>query len=152
MAVDRPWLGVGPDNFRQNYGHYLAIADWDRRVHANNMYLDVLAGAGVAAALALVWLVAAAGRTLWRRARDIEVAGAATGAALAVWVVIAGHGLVDSFLSFTSTYVTFAIAAGLALSPGLVALECRARFPEPRNFGTSKPRDLACESRLTARR
>jgi hypothetical protein len=36
-----------------------------------------------------------------------------------VWVVIAGHGLVDSFLSFTTTYVTFAVAGGWAVSRGL---------------------------------
>ena len=30
--------------------------------------------------------------------------------------MIAGHGLVDSFLSFTTTYVIFALAAGLAFS------------------------------------
>jgi hypothetical protein len=133
MAKDRPWLGVGPDNFRQNYGRYVGIANWDRRVHANNMYLDVLAGAGVGAALALLWLVAAAGWSLWRRVREAGAARAATVAALAVWIVIAGHGLVDSFLSFTTTYVTFAIAAGLASSPGLLA------SPEPGTLGTQEP-------------
>ena len=121
IAQDHPWLGVGPDNFRQVYGRYAGVPEWDRRVHANNMYLDVLAGAGVGAALALVWLVAAAGWSLWRRAREAHAASAATVAALATWIVIAGHGLVDSFLSFTTTYVMFAVAAGLALSPGLIA-------------------------------
>jgi O-antigen ligase len=135
IAKERPWLGIGPDNFRQVYGRYLGIANWDRRVHANNMYLDVLAGAGVGAALALMWLVAAAGWALWGRVRDAGVARAATVAALAVWVVIAGHGLVDSFLSFTTTYVTFAIAAGLALSSGIIATLSGTH--EPRNPGTS---------------
>jgi hypothetical protein len=37
------------------------------------------------------------------------------------WVGIAGHGLVDSFLTFTTTYVVFALTAGLAVSPGLDA-------------------------------
>jgi hypothetical protein len=40
-------------------------------------------------------------------------------AALAAWLMVAGHGLVDSFLSFTTTYLTFALAAGLAFSPGV---------------------------------
>jgi O-antigen ligase len=136
MTRERPWLGVGPDNFRQNYGRYLGITTWDQRVHANNMYLDVLAGAGVTGALVLVWLVAAAGWMMWRRARNTEEAKAATVAALVAWVVIAGHGLVDSFLSFTTTYVTFAIAAGIAFSPGIIATP-NPGTPEDRNPGPS---------------
>ena len=66
-------------------------------------------------------------------------------AALAAWLVIAGHGLVDSFLSFTTTYVTFAVAAGLALSPGLIASS------EPGTRGASQLEPV-CASRLTARR
>jgi hypothetical protein len=49
-----------------------------------------------------------------------DAAHAAAISALAIWVTVAGHGLVDSFLSFTTTYLTFAVAAGLALSRGLV--------------------------------
>jgi hypothetical protein len=122
IAADRPWLGVGPDNYRHVYGTYLGIAHWDHRVHANNSYLDILAGAGVVGLLSMLWLAAAAGITLWRRVRQAPAsAHVAAVSALAGWVVIAGHGLVDSFLSFTTTYVTFAVAAALALSPGLIA-------------------------------
>jgi hypothetical protein len=121
MAVEHPWLGVGPDNFRHAYGPYLGIDQWDRRLHANNMYLEVLAGAGLAGLVAMFWLVAESGVRLWRLAHQQapEVNHVATLAALAAWAMIVGHGLVDSFLSFTTTYVTFAIGAGLALSPAL---------------------------------
>lgn len=122
MAADHPLLGVGPDNYRHGYGRYLGIGEWDRRVHANNMYLEILTGAGVPGLLTLLWLIAAAGVALWRRAQLADgSAHAAALAALAVWITIAGHGLVDSFLGFTTTYVTFAVAAGLAFSPGLLA-------------------------------
>jgi hypothetical protein len=48
-------------------------------------------------------------------------AGAKTlaSATCAVCLIVLGHGLVDSFLSFTTTYVLFALAAGLACSPAL---------------------------------
>lgn len=118
MAADRPWLGVGPDNFRHVSGAYLGGERWDPRIHANNMYLEILAGAGVAGLFALVWLVAASGLALVRRCRTAPPhALMPAAAALAAWLLIAGHGLVDSFLGFTTTYVMFAVAAGLACSP-----------------------------------
>jgi hypothetical protein len=123
MASDHPWLGVGPDNYRHAYGPYLGIARWDERVHANNMYLEVLAGAGVVGLVTLLWLVGTVGLALWGGARHAPATThVAALAALAVWVVVAGHGLVDSFLAFTTTYVSFAVAMGLAFSPGVIAV------------------------------
>jgi hypothetical protein len=120
IASDRPWLGLGPDNFRLVYGRYARIERADPRVHANNMYLEVLAGAGLLGLLALLWLVGTAGHALWRRCHRAPLERLMpAAAALAAWVMVAGHGLVDSFLSFTTTYLTFALAAGLAFSPGV---------------------------------
>ena len=124
MASERPVFGLGPDNYRLAYGPYAGIARWDRRVHANNMYLEILTGAGSLGLLALVWLLICTGTALVHRLAHAHgsrhIAGAAMLAALAV---VAGHGLVDSFLSFTTTYVTFALAAGVAFSSGLETSE-----------------------------
>jgi hypothetical protein len=121
LAREHPLFGIGPDNYRLASGAYLGHAQWDPRVHANNMYLEVLVGAGAVGLVAFAVLVATTGLALWRRARRASAAThAGAAAALAVWVVIVGHGMVDSFLSFTTTYVTFAIAGGWALSRGLV--------------------------------
>jgi hypothetical protein len=117
VAADYPVLGVGPDNFRQVWGTYAGRGHGDTRVHANNLYLEILAGAGFIGLVALLWLVAASGRTLFSRWRQCSAAEATFAAVCcAVWLVIIGHGLVDTFLSFTATYVTFAVAAGLAFS------------------------------------
>jgi uncharacterized SAM-binding protein YcdF (DUF218 family) len=110
IAASHPLFGIGPDNFRQASGS-------DSRVHANSMYFETLAGAGIAGLTALVWLLVTSGLALlnrWRRASLLNAIPA--GAFCAVWIVIAGHGLVDTFLSFTTTYVTFALAAGLAFA------------------------------------
>ena len=121
IAARNPLLGIGPDNYRLSYGPYVGAERWDRRVHANNMYLEVLTGAGAIGLIALLALLITSGGALWRRARrSADINHGAVAAALAVWLMIAGHGLVDSFLSFTTTYVTFAIAVGLAFSHGFL--------------------------------
>lgn len=111
IAGDHPLLGIGPDNFRHTYGRYLGLAAWDTRVHANNTYLEVLAGMGLFGLAALGWLAVAAARSavaVIRRKPDTTYS-----AAFAACLAIAAHAVVDSFLTFTSTYVVFAIAAGL---------------------------------------
>jgi hypothetical protein len=114
ISADHPMLGIGPDNFRLTYGRYLGLAAWDSRVHANNTYLEVLVGMGAIGAAALLWLIVAACRSTIARLRaapldTMPLVAAATAACL----TIAAHGVVDSFLTFTSTYVIFALAAGV---------------------------------------
>lgn len=120
IAGAHPILGIGPDGFRHVYGRYSGLTHVDPRVHANNMYLEMLTGAGVPGLASLLWLVGAAGLALARRCQRVpdDLLAPAT-AMLAAWLMVAGHGLVDSFLSFTPAYASFAIAAGLAFSPGL---------------------------------
>jgi O-antigen ligase len=123
---DHPWLGIGPDNFRHTYGTYLGLAAWDTRVHANNTYLEVLVGMGLLGVAALAWLIVAALRSAASMVREIRLKADTTdttdttnasmplaAAALTACAAIAAHGVVDSFLTFTSTYVVFAIAAGM---------------------------------------
>jgi hypothetical protein len=114
---EHPLLGIGPDNFRHVYGRYLGLGAWDVRVHANNTYIEVLAGMGLIGVLALGWLLTratlSARRLLLRsEASTLPLIAAAVAACLA----IASHALVDSFITFTPTYVAFAIAAGLLYS------------------------------------
>jgi hypothetical protein len=110
MALASPLVGVGPDNFRLSYARYAGLATGDPRIHANNMYLEILAGAGVAGALAFGWL-------LWsiaRVTRSSTLANPASLAMTAALLAIAVHGTVDSFLSFAPTYVLFAMTLGFA--------------------------------------
>jgi hypothetical protein len=114
ISRDHPLLGIGPDNYRLTYGPRLGLAAWDTRVHANNTYLEVLAGMGAIGVAALAWLLAAGTRSTLAQVStadsgSIGVVAATTAACLA----IAAHAVVDSFLTFTSTYVVFALAAGL---------------------------------------
>ena len=110
MFLERPLFGVGADNYRLRYGQYSTIKEADPRVHSNSMYFEVLAGAGLLGAAAFLWLGTVQARAALDalRSSPLGVGIAAASAAIAV------HGLVDSFMSFTGTYILMAIALGLA--------------------------------------
>jgi hypothetical protein len=128
ISSERPLLGVGPDNYRLHYGTHLHLAEADTRLHSNNLYLEVLTGTGLVGAAAFALLLTRAAlsgaRTLrrvdalattvgsraWLEARALVLGVAAAAAAVVL------HGLVDSFLSFTATYVLIAITLGLLVS------------------------------------
>jgi hypothetical protein len=137
LIQSRPLLGVGPDNFRHMYGAQLGLETWDERVQANNLYLEVLVDVGLLGLLAFVWLIAApmlvARRQLiGQAAAQRRLAGESTGGAAeapasgAVLVLILGialgvvafllHGLLDSFLAFTSTALLLWMLLGLLLA------------------------------------
>jgi len=126
MLRARPVFGFGPDNYRLAYGAFLSPAtSADVRVHSNNMYLELLVGVGVAGFAAFAWLfwkIARVARAL-TLVRDERSAAVAFGLAAAM-VAIAAHGLVDSFLTFTPTYVVFALVLGCAVA--LTGQEARA--------------------------
>jgi hypothetical protein len=115
MWTERPLLGVGPDNFRHLYSQYLGLAVWDDRVHANNLYLELLADVGLPGTLLFGWLLLAALSQLAWTLRRPRTDGPALwvvglGASLLAFLV---HGLLDYFLEFVSTYLLFWIILGL---------------------------------------
>ncbi len=109
MVAAHPLVGVGPDNFRLTYGDYAGLRAADPRLHSNNMYIEMLAGGGLLAGGAFVWLLWRAGGSLVRAARVVPGVAAAG-------LAIALHGVVDSFLSFAPTYILFSLTLGLAVA------------------------------------
>jgi O-antigen ligase len=127
---EHPLLGLGPDNFRRAYNRYLGLSRPDERLHANNLYLETLAGLGLAGIGALVLLVvgfAGAARTAIRHHGAASVAGLiAIGAAIGLAAYLV-HGFFDYFLEFTPTYgllwLLAGIVAGLAARDTAKAIE-----------------------------
>jgi hypothetical protein len=116
-----PLLGVGPDNFRLVYGEYVGLTSFDTRVNSHNMYLEMLVGGGIVGGLAFAWLCASAAGACVRAVRKAgpQMAAAAAGIA-AGGAAIALHGMVDSFLGFTGTYVLISITLGLAAAAAAI--------------------------------
>jgi len=118
LLLAHPLFGVGPDNFRLMYGPAAGLKDADTRVHSNNMYIEVLVGAGLLGALAFAWLIWRLGVATARAVR-MPTAGRWSPPLLGVAagiVAIALHGFVDCFVGFTPTYVTIALTLGLVLA------------------------------------
>jgi O-antigen ligase len=92
MFLDRP-LGVGPDNFRLEYGRYLHAGRWDTHISSNNLYLELLTGSGLFGLAAFVLLLAA---IRWR----VDVP-------CLVVITFLVHGLADVFFMATPIYFAF---------------------------------------------
>jgi hypothetical protein len=110
-----PILGVGPDNFRHRYSEAVHPAGGgtftDERMHANNLYFEVLADLGLAGMAALVLLIYALARAaLGASARADPLILLPLLAALTFFV----HGTVDYFFEFTPTFGLWWLLMALA--------------------------------------
>jgi hypothetical protein len=121
MLVAHPLLGVGLDNFRLSYGQYAAIARPDPRVHSNNMYLEVLSGGGLLGGAAFFWLIWRAAGVIRMGVKRLDPTLPLYWAVAAACVAILIHGVVDSFLTFTPTYLMMSLTLGLAMAPAVCA-------------------------------
>ena len=118
LIETRPWLGVGPDNFRHLYGAQLGLDTWDERVQANNLYLELLVDVGLLGLAAFLWL------TITPLALALRALRTPATMPLSYWVLGLGagvvaflvHGLLDSFLAFTPTALLFWMLLGMLSS------------------------------------
>jgi hypothetical protein len=111
-----PLLGIGPDNFRRRYPEVLAARRpghrlVDQRLHANNFYLETLAGQGLLGLLALGALAVALARALRARLAEGDLLATAAAVGAATFFI---HGLLDYFLPFTPTYALWWLLLALA--------------------------------------
>jgi hypothetical protein len=119
MVLDRPVLGVGPDNYRWRFGDYSGLTLSHIGVHAHNIYLEWLADGGIIGLLASAWFSLELFRASLRGVTDARSGSSdrlwrlAIVAALTAWFT---HGLLDDFFRYTPTLVAFCMIAGLAAS------------------------------------
>jgi hypothetical protein len=92
-------LGIGPDNYRLEYGKYLSATRWDTRLLSNNLYLEILTGSGILGLAAFFLML---GVRAWHK--DAASLGAG---------VFLLHGVVDVFLMTTPIYFAFWMFCGM---------------------------------------
>jgi putative inorganic carbon (hco3(-)) transporter len=133
LIETRPLLGVGPNNFRHLYGAQLGLETWDESVHANNLYLELLADFGLLGLAAFLWLSVPglAGLVRCLRARSglttsVLLLGLGPGLGVLAFLV---HGLLDSFLAFTPTALLFWMMLAMILNLTAMATRDTAQKP-----------------------
>ena len=120
MFAAHPLLGVGPDNFRLLKWKYMDVPKGDETILANSLYLEFLAGSGIAGLAAFGWLMVELARAVLRRsaaASGLEERQLAWFGVAFLTAVLA-HGVLDYFLKFTPTFLLFWIVAGLVAAGG----------------------------------
>jgi O-antigen ligase len=112
LIGERPFLGIGLDNFRLAYGRLLNADSWNETIHTNNWYLEFLVGGGLLAALPFFAWLAGEGLLAWRVMRQPPVDPwlLAIFAGMLAFLI---HGLLDFFLLFNSTGLLFWLLVGL---------------------------------------
>jgi O-antigen ligase len=117
MALDHPWLGVGPDNFLYAYRtRYVLPSAWEELnlSHPHNILLDLWTRLGILGLVAGGWALLAAFRLAARlvRCSDRYAWPLALGllGGLAATVL---HGLIDNSLFLVDLMALFMLALGL---------------------------------------
>jgi hypothetical protein len=134
MLEAHPLWGVGAGNFRLVLGEYLGLQFWDNRLHANNMYLEMFADAGLMGGTVFLVFVFSVIRMMARQrnhtARGADPSTCAQGGWAAIpppdsiWMASVSaalasffiHGITDYFLEFTPIYLLFWMTLGMLVS------------------------------------
>jgi O-antigen ligase len=109
MFRAHPITGVGPDGFRNLYGPYAGVQEWNRNIYTNNTYIEMFVNLGILGGMAFLWL---GGLGLWLATRNIlreppDGKWALGLGATAAVVAFFFHGLGDYFLFSTPLYILF---------------------------------------------
>jgi O-antigen ligase len=123
MIKAKPLFGVGPDNYRFVYGEYTnpKLAEWDKRIFANNTPLELGANLGVVGAVlfslfafSLFW------RNVWGLLKSfrspvvINQGQVLLNGLLAAIVAFAVHGVLDYFFGSRPIFYVMWLVLGLA--------------------------------------
>ena len=137
MGLDHPLFGVGPDGFLYAYPAYREGVAWREPFvsHPHNLVLDYWLRGGIMGIVALGWLLAAGGRSVWLLLRKDGVAYRSQLLALGLAGSLTNfvvHGLVDnSYFLPDLAYVCWASAGLLVVLMQHTPPTTQATVPPP---------------------
>jgi hypothetical protein len=117
MALDHPWLGVGPDNFLYAYRtRYVLPSAWQELnlSHPHNIVLDLWTRLGIPGLAVGIWAIAAGACRAWRLLKhpDPWIGSIALGLLGGLAATVA-HGLIDNSLFLVDLMAIFMLSLGL---------------------------------------
>ena len=117
MALDHPWLGVGPDNFLYAYRtRYVLPSAWQELnlSHPHNIVLDLWTRLGIPGLAVGIWAIVAGARRAWTLLQqpDPWVWPIALGLLGGLAATVA-HGLIDNSLFLVDLMAIFMVSLGL---------------------------------------
>jgi O-antigen ligase len=117
MALDHPWLGVGPDNFLYAYRtRYVLPSAWQELnlSHPHNIVLDLWTRLGVPGLIVGAWAIWAGARRAWRLVREADdVIWPIALGLLAGLAATVAHGMIDNSLFLVDLMAVFMLSLGL---------------------------------------
>jgi hypothetical protein len=112
MLLERPWLGVGPGNFRQHYLGFKLPGSSEEILDPHNLFLDVWANGGLLALTGLLLMLGVVARALLhailhlcREKADVETESTPLNAPNGVPAVSTGGLLVCGLLAYGLVFV-----------------------------------------------
>jgi putative inorganic carbon (HCO3(-)) transporter len=117
MALDHPWLGVGPDNFLYAYRtRYVLPSAWQELSlsHPHNIVLDLWTRLGIPGLAVGIWAIASGAWRAWRLFNhpDPWIWPIALGLLGGLAATVA-HGLIDNSLFLVDLMAIFMLSLGL---------------------------------------
>jgi len=119
IALDYPWLGVGPDNFLYAYrsGYILPTAWQDPNLnHPHNFVLDWWTRLGLPGLLLAGLWIGGGVRRLWRQLSSGRDAGLALGCLAAIAAALA-HGLIDASFALPDLFLVWVLLLSIDKGP-----------------------------------
>jgi O-antigen ligase len=112
LFLERPFFGIGLDNFRLTYGTVMGWEAWNNSIHTNNWYVETAVSVGLLGSIPFFGWLGLLGLEMFNyiRHRRINVWQIALICGLLAYLI---HGLLDYFLLFNGTGLLFWILVGM---------------------------------------
>lgn len=145
MALQNPWLGVGPEGFHRSYPSFQADLRWFAK-YAHSLTMTLMAETGFPGALLFYLAVGLWGRVGWKRSCSAEspstlpYAGRTLRLGLGLGVLVfLGHAQFDVDFQFVALPFTAALMAGLAVGHPAEGEEIEGPALRPRSPWSIRP-------------